>query len=213
MFRWLSFISLSQLLFFENLSWAQDERFYRQLLSGELTYFEKPVQPPASYRLEGPLYRYDLNHDGLEEYIASDIKDGLVWFTVYDHNRKVVFEHKLPPTGVHSELFRVRIVDLSKNFRVLMLYFKEGHTASLGFQQYARLFFLTIDHQKLEEIRFYPGPRFFHEKMAHRDQYFRRQYGIHLLDIDKDGTKEISVSYHGHDSIYKYLGLGKWQKF
>jgi hypothetical protein len=210
--RWYLFLlSLSQLLVFENLSWAQDEKIYRQLVSGEILTNLETLQPPAAYEFKAPYYAFDLNGDQLEEYLSYEIRDGIPYFQLFNQNKTLLLEGKLSPTGAHAKPYRFRIVDLSQKFRVVIIYFNEGETTAYGYHQFSRLYFLSIDDKKLNQAKIVKGPQIFQEKEIHREQYFRRQYGVNVVDFNQDGIKEISVSYHGHERIYKYLGLGKWE--
>lgn len=213
MVHYLGF-SLIFLLFSASLK-AQDERYYRQMLSGGLPDFNADQIKPKTnlkYYFEGPAYRLDLNQDQTEEYIQISKRDGVDWIQITDFSGRKVFEHKLFAMGVESVLYKIRLVQISNDVRALILFMDEGKTQSVRFESSARIFVLSYEKNDFTSMKLNEGPHFYHEREAQREQYFRRTYQVNILDMDGDGQKEISVEYNQIQRIMKYVGRGVWYR-
>ncbi len=209
----LIFLSLSQLLFFENISFAQDEKFYRELLHGELNVTKVESSKPASFTVDQDFYAFDLNNDHFDEYLSYRLKDGVPYLTLYDHSKNLILEKKLQPVGAHARPLKYRVVDLAPKIRIVIIYFDEGQNAGYGFHKTVSLYFLSLNWDQLRLSELSKGPVIFEEKQIHREQYYRRTYGVHLIDFNQDGIKEIAASYHGHEQIYQYVRPGQWHVY
>jgi hypothetical protein len=205
------FISLWQISLFENQLFAQDERLIRKMISGELAIESTKAVAPALFSVTGPAYRIDLNQDGLEETIQVKNQDGLNWIHIFDINQNEMFKAKLWAMGAMSRLYKIRLVDLNTESRVLILHVDEGRTESVRYESTARLFIISMDKNNLSSLKMVVGPRYWHERKAHREQYSFRNYFLNVIDLDKNGTKEIYVKYHGAEWIYIYQGRGQWK--
>lgn len=207
----LLIISLWQIFLFENSLFAQDERFIRKMISGELLSENKKSVVPALFSVTGPEYRVDLNGDGLDEAVQVRNEDGLNWFLVFDSKQNILMKEKLWAMGAMSRLYRIKMVDLNPTARALILHVDEGKTESVRFESSAKMFIVSIDNKDLSTLKMVPGPRYWHEREAHREQYWRRNYTLNVLDLDQNGTKDIFVKYHGSQWIFMYQGNGQWK--
>jgi hypothetical protein len=198
---------------FVNPARGQDERFWRKLLSGELAEESKKVEVEPKWVFSSPNYHLDLNSDGRKESLVILKRDGIDWLDVVGHDKSILFKAKLWAMGVASSLYRVRLVSLSKNVRVLVLYLYEGKTESKTLQASARLYFLSFENNDFSTFKLTPGPRFWHEFEGQREQYWRRLYSINVKDYDGDGTKDFAVEFNQMQNIWLYKGNGSWISF
>ncbi len=138
-------------------------------------------------------------------------RDGIDFFIVQDSSGKNISELKLNAKGLDSVLYKIQLKTLSPETDALILFFDEGHSGNVIFQSTARIYMATIDKRNLEKISFQKGPAFQYEKERPVDQYSRRYYNVSVYDFNKDGTKEVAVSYNDIQRIYFYLGKGRWK--
>ncbi len=191
---------------------AQDERYFRQILKGEEVI--APVETDARlvriFSIPGPVYKVDLNDDGIEESIQPFKIDGVDWIEIRNTSEKKLLTEKLFAMGAKSNLYKIKIVHLSPKLKALMLFLDEGSTEDKRFESTARLFIVSYENNDLTTMKISQGPRFFQEREANREQYFRRDYVVNVKDLDNDGTREITVQYLHIQRIMKYAGFGKW---
>lgn len=210
--QWLFF-----LLFFmlSVQSGAQDERYYRKILSGELPSVTESLKESSlpTFNVSGPLYRVDINEDKIEETIIAQKRDGVDWIEIRNASGTKIFESKLLAMGVSSHLYKIKIVDLSPRVKALILFMDEGFIKGKKFESTARLFVMTIEDNDFSKIWITSGPHFFHEKESHREQYWRRNYTVNVYDSNGDGIKEISVMYNHIQRYMIYNGKGEWKRF
>ena len=210
--HWLIF------LFFFTLSGAghgQDERYYRQILTGELP---KAAQgngerPVTQFNVSGSNYKFDLDGDRIEETITPQKRDGVDWLEIRNSSETKLFEAKLLAMGAHSHIYKIKVVNLNSKVKALIIFLDEGQTAGKRFESTGRFFVLTFENNDLSTLSMTEGPHFFHEKEAQREQYWRRDYVVNIYDVDGDGTREIAVQYNHIQRIMKYLGKGIWERY
>lgn len=195
---------------FHSTSYGQDERFFRKIFTDEL--HEKEESPAFKIKVATPSYNVDLDRDGVAEKIVALKKDGLDFFQILDRSGATIFEAKLDAKGVESVLYKAHLKTLSKNVDALILYFDEGNSGSTVFQSTARIYILTIENRNLKTVYFERGPAFFYEKETMDFFYARRHYNVNVIDYNKDGVKEVSVSYNKIQRILFYKGKGRWSQ-
>ncbi len=193
-------------------SFAQDERYYRQVLGGDLPKLNEIVSESATVHLnlKVPTYKFDLNHDKLEETIVPQKRDGVDWIEIRNSSGSKIFEAKLLAMGVGSQIYKIKVVNLSKTLKAAIIFLDEGVTHSRRFESTARIYVLSFENNDLKTMSITEGPHFFHEKEGKREQYWRRDYMVNVYDIDGDGVREIAVQYHHINRIMKYAGRGEW---
>ena len=191
---------------------AQDERFFRSIYSGEL--FDSK-QTPFEYKIEvsSDKYLLDLNRDKKQDSFQTVKKDGVDFFRINDEYGKQVFEGKLETKGSESKIFRASFKTISKDTDVLLLHFYEGHNDAAIFEGSARLYIITIQNRDFKQITMTKGPFFWSEKERAANKYWARRYSVNTVDLNKDGIKEISVSFNNIDRIYYYSKSGEWKNF
>ena len=208
----LAILSVAMMALFVNPARGQDERFWRKMLSGELTREEVKPEPEPKWVFESPAYHFDLNGDGHEEVLMVYKRDGMDWLDVMGHDKTSLFKGKLWAMGSGSGVYRLRIVDLSEKVRAIVIYLYEGKTESKRLEASARLYFLTFENKDFATFKLTAGPRYWHEYEGVRDQYWRRIYNLNIKDYDGDGTKDLAVEYNHIQSIWLYRGQGLWKK-
>lgn len=194
---------------------AQDERYYRQILGGELPKLNQEIKdkPVSQFDVRGNSYKFDLNGDKLEETIEPQKRDGVDWLEIRNSSGTKIFEAKLLAMGAESEIFKIKIVNLSKTLKAAIIFLDEGVIRARRFESTARIYVLSFENNDLQTMSITEGPHFFHEKEGTREQYWRRDYIVNVYDIDGDGTREIAVQYNHIQRIMKYRGRGEWERF
>lgn len=193
---------------------AQDERYYRQILNGEL-----PLQGQSlaetrehQFNVKGAAYNVDLNGDGFEEIIQPQKRDGVDWLEIQDSTKRKVFEAKLLAVGGDSAIYKIKLAQISKTTKVLVIYLDEGQTSGRRFESTARIFLLTLDNNDFATFRLTQGPHHFHEKEGQRDQYWRKSYSVDIRDVDQNGIRDVVVEFNHIQRIMQYLGRGEWTR-
>jgi hypothetical protein len=194
---------------------SQDERYYRQILTGELPKLLEKTQekPIAQFNVKGSSYKFDLNEDKIEETIEPQKRDGVDWLEIRNASENKLFEAKLLAMGSESSLYKIKVVHLSPKVKAAILFLDEGKTKGRRFESTARIYVLSFENNDLSTLALTEGPHFFHEKEGQREQYWRRDYQVNVFDLDGDGTREITVQYNHIQRIMKYLGKGEWERF
>ncbi len=196
-------------------AYGQDERFTRKLLSGDLTRIDTlQSESNYTYKVRSGYYELDLNGDSRNESFVIEKKDGEDWFHVYSYKKKRLYSYKLDPGGFNSRLYRISTRKLSSSTTVYILHYFEGVNRSLKFRAQARFYFLTIDGNDLSTLATYKGPAYWEEfKSFKHNHYHQRKYVLTAIDLNKDGIKELSLSYNQTKRVFFYDGKGSWLRF
>ncbi len=192
---------------------AQDERYLRQILSGELNKEVELKEKRYAYQIHSPFYALDLNGDGLSEYVVFVKKDSEDWIEVLSEDKVKIFSYNFEPKGFDSELFRIEFKTLGPATKILLLYYYEGASRYLNFQGTSRIYALTIDNQDLKTLSPLKGASFFEEEKTLKGHYHKRNYQVVLEDLNHDSIKELIVKYRRINDVFVYKGSGKWQEF
>ena len=206
---------LSILLLLRLSGFAPDERYYRQILTGELprVNLEGKEEAIGQFNVMGARYRIDLDGDQIEEIIQPQKRDGVDWIEIKNSSETRIFETKLLAMGASSHIYKIRLVQLSPRVKALLIFQDEGVTAGKRFESTGRFYVLSFENNDLSKMSLIEGPHHYHEKEAQREQYWRRDYAVNVYDIDGDGTKEIALQYNHIQRILKYKGRGEWERF
>lgn len=196
-------------------SFAQDERYYRQLLSGELPKLstEYSEKQEHQFNVKGASYHIDLNGDGIEEVIQPQKRDGVDWIEIQASNKRKIFDAKLLAMGSESSIYKIKIAQISAKTKLLMIFLDEGKTSGRRFESTARIFLLTFDDNDLSTLHLTEGPHFFHEKEGQRDQYWLRDYSVEVRDVDQNGVRDVVVQFNHIQRMMFYVGAGEWIRF
>lgn len=188
---------------------AQDESFYRQIFTGQLKVSQKD-QSEFKIVVQSDIYKLDLNSDDEDEGIVFYKKDALDYMAIIKPTGKKLMEYKLPAKAGDGRVDKLYIKSLNATDAVIVVHYYEGAHQGVIFQASARLFFISFNRKKLSDFHVYEGPMYFHELEKTRDQYELRGHTVNVVDLNNDGTKEISVNYNHIDRIYFYQGEGRW---
>ena len=203
------------LLFTLSLSvFAQDERYYRQILKGELPNFSQDIGEVQEHQfnVKGATYSVDLNGDGIEEMIQPQKRDGVDWIEIRNTTQRKIFEAKLLAMGGESSIYKAKLVYLSSTTKLLMLFLDEGKTSGRRFESTARIYLVTFENNDLSTMKITTGPHHFHEREGQRDQYWERDYSVEIRDVDKNGVRDVVVQYNHIQRIMVYKGNGNWDR-
>lgn len=194
------------------LALGQDERYYREMLSGGLPTFAERAPEAAfhQFNVKGPAYRIDLNGDKIEETLQPQKRDGVDWLEIRDSSERILFQEKLLAMGAESVLYKIKLVQISPTAKALILFLDEGKTKGQGVESTARIYLVSFDNNNLSTLKMTKGPHFFYEKEGQRDQYLRREYMVNVFDVDNDHVREVVVEFNKIQRIMKYVGKGVW---
>jgi hypothetical protein len=199
------------------MSWgakAQDERYFRQIFSGELNKKQEELETKNySFITHSPYYALDLDRDGNPEQVAFVKKDGEDWVEILNKDKKKIFSYRLENKGYGSELFKIEMKTLGPHTTVLLLYYYEGVSRYIDFQGTSGIYAMTIDNNDLSTLSVFKGPSFFDEMRTFKGHYHKRNYQIYLEDLNNDLVKELVVKFKNTNRVFIYKGEGKWQTF
>lgn len=212
MFRLSIFLGL--FFFLQMSAKAQDERYFRKMLSGEVgkdeIFKDKEI---AKMKVATRNYRLDLGGDAQREGLIYQKRDGQDWFYIANAQGKELYSFKLDAMYADSSLFKINFRDISPRTKLLILHFYEGKNDYVGFDGRARIYFITVDDKDLSKVTFYKGPEVWHEYAGHRDHYHQRFYDTDLIDLNGDGIQEVRVRHNKNQWVYMYSDFGKWAAF
>lgn len=208
-------LGLLLILTFSGALFAQDERYYRQILNGELPTANQEVKEVQEHQfnVKGAGYSIDLNNDGIEEFIQPQKRDGVDYLEILNSSRRKVFEGKLLAMGGESSIYKVKLVYLSPKIKLLMIFLDEGRTVGRRFESTARVFLVTYENNDLSTLQMTQGPHHFHEKEGQREQYWRRDYSVEIRDVNNDNVRDVVVQFNHIQRIMIYKGFGEWKRF
>lgn len=196
----------------------QDERYFRQIFSGELAKKEMKAndQKKYSYLIHTPYYALDLNHDNNPEDLVFVKKDSEDWIEILEEvkgEKKKIFSYRFETKGYNSELYRIEFKKLSSKTSVLIMYYYEGLSKYTEMQGTSRIYLITIDNDDLKTLTAFKGPSFFEEHKSLKGHYHLRNYQVYLKDLNNDDVKELIVKYRETSQVFLYDGNGKWKTF
>lgn len=194
----------------------QDERYFRQIFSGELAKGSAADDKKYSFYIHTPYYDLDLNHDGNPEQIVFVKKDSEDWLEIFEQKgaeKKKIFSYRFETKGFDSELYRIEFKRLSPKSYTLIMYYYEGLSRYTELQSTSRVYVGTIDNDDLNSLTVFKGPSFFEERKTLKGHYHIRNYQVYLEDLNKDDVREIIIKYRLTSQVFLYEGKGKWKTF
>lgn len=194
-----------------SLCFAQDERYYRKIFTGEL-YEKKEEQLNFKITVATDAYLIDLNRDGKKERLRTLKKDGLDFIEIKDRFGQEILTKQLKAIGGGSSLYKIQLKTISTETDVLILHFYEGATDATVFEGRARVYFITIQNRDFSRIYFYEGPHIFYEKQMPHNKYGLRYYTVNTMDYNNDDRNEISINYGHIQHIFFYIRNGIWRR-
>lgn len=193
--------------------YAQDERYFRHILSGELPNMAGEILnvPEHQFNVSGSVYHLDLNGDGIEELIVPEKRDGVDWILITNSSKTKIFEGRLLAMGGESHIYKIKFAHLSPTIKALVIFLDEGRTTGRRFESTARIYVLSFENNDFSTIKFVQGPHHFHEKESQREQYYRRDLSVEIRDVDQNGVRDVVVQYHHIQRILRYTNNG-WER-
>ncbi|PIP90115.1 MAG: hypothetical protein COW01_09555 [Bdellovibrionales bacterium CG12_big_fil_rev_8_21_14_0_65_38_15] len=208
----LKLLALFTLFMASNSGYAQDERFIRKLLSGDLgVEGVEENKPKPHFHVASAMYEIDLNSDNRVESIVIEKKDSEDWLHIQNYERQIIYSLKFVRKGWESDVYKINLRKLSDNTHVLLVRYYEGHNQGDNFTGTARLYTISWENNDLTKISSLRGPEIWDEFRDSKIHYHQRPQLISLNDLDGDGYKEISIRHHLSTKVMKYLGKGEWQ--
>lgn len=192
---------------------SADEREYEQIIDKKLATSLGGGEDRPKVKVETAYYELDLNQDASPEYIQVYKIDGLDYFAIKDSFKRTLLKKKLDTIGDKSYLYKIQLRSLSKNIKVLLLYFDQGEIDAYSFSKKAKVYFVTIEGKNLKNLHYYKGPSIFFEKKSLHSSYINRKYSVTVFDYNSDGRKEISIKDGLNTKIYSYQKNGDWTVF
>lgn len=191
---------------------AQDERFFRKLLSGDFSVdgVEKE-KSKVHFNVASALYEIDLDNDDRVESIIIEKRDSEDWLHIHNYNRERIFSLKFVRKGWESDVYKVNLRTLSDKTKVLLVSYYEGHNQANNFSGTARLYVINWDNNDLKSLQGVRGPELWDEFRDSQIHYHQRPHHVSLFDFDSDGIREVSVRHHLTSKVMKYLGKGDWR--
>jgi hypothetical protein len=170
---------------------AQDERVLRYLLRKK-QFKEKSLIDKTHFRL------------------SMESNDGINYFVIRNHRNFPIFREAFLTQALGGIVHRVRLVQVSNNTKLLIVYYFEGKTEYLDFQATGRLYFISWPDNDLKKIKMTRGPHYWQEFKDYRGHYFNKRYQVYLKDFNQDGIKEVSVRLGTVSRVYHLLGNNTW---
>lgn len=168
---------------------------------------------------ENPLLLIDLNNDNINEAIsfASSDENGdelSIYKTTKNAQLVKIYSSKLYSKGQFSYLEKIRLMNYSRKFNILFLYYNQGFTQGLGYRRSGICFFTLIPlNEEIKISQIFAGPSYFEEKEIEDYHYSnKRMRKIKLVDIDGDGAQEIIFGFSGSEIIYKWINKKNWKQ-
>lgn len=191
---------------------AQDERYFRDLLSGDFTRELPPEVEPPRFRAFSEIYELDLTGNHRFERIVFEMRDGQDWLSIFDYQKKPIFRYSLGPNAGGSRVYRLRHIQINPTVQALVVYYFEGVNTYLGIQSNARAHILTYEPVEIEKtINGFKGPAFWEEFQNGREQYRRRSYDLEFTDLNGSGTKEMVVRFQNISRVFQFEKSGFWK--
>ena len=186
---------------------AEDERSF----VGASSVLSSPEEK-VIFEYSFPEYLLDLNGDGKKERIHFVNRDGRDWIFVKDFRGKSIYQYAFKALGLDATPFKIRFRSLSSSSKVLIIHYYEGYADYLKFMGTARLYFLTFENNDLKTLSMYRGPGVFYEHVAKEKFYRQRNHKVEIVDLNRDGLRDIKVGYGQFRirDIFLYRGKGQW---
>ena len=195
---------------FTQSAFSQDERFFRELFSGELTQDKKKDLKTYKWNSNSPFYEIDLGSNNFPESLVIEKKDGEDWLHIHDDKKFRIFSFKFDVNGKDSLVYRITKKRLSSVTDLLIIYYYEGNTDYRNFKGSVRLYFLTVDNRDLSTISVFKGPIYWDEREMAGGKYAQKKYEVELIDFNHDKKMEIAVGGKFLSKVYFYKLGGKW---
>ena len=191
-------------LFLPLVAKSQDERIIGNMVEKMRGGLQKTKGPRHLFRVETPLYEFDIDGNGTMELISLEKRDGEDRIHIYNNSVTRLFSAPLISRGSDSGVYKVERKALSKEIYALLVYYYEGHTDFYHFQGTSRLYVITVDKNNPDKISMVRGPIVLEEKRERGGHYHRRHYHTIVEDFDGDGMREVHIRSRGISRILSF---------
>lgn len=196
-------------LFLMSDAFAQDERVLRYLLRKK-KFQEKSLTDKTHFRLSTKFYEIDLDGDKRKEKISMESNDGINYFVIRNYRNFPIFREPFLTQALGGIVHRVRLVRVSHDTKLLLVYYFEGKTEYLDFLATGRLYFISWKNDDFKTLKMTRGPHYWQESKDYRGHYFNKRYKVYFQDFNKDGIKDVSVRLGTVSRVYHLLRDGTW---
>lgn len=196
-------------ILFVNTAQAQDERVLRYLLRKK-QFKEKSLMDRTHFRLSTKWYELDLDSDKRNEKISMENNDGINYLVIRNYRNFPIFRQAFLTQAIGGIVHKLRLVQVSRDTRLLMVYYFEGVTEYLDFQATGRLYFVSWKNNDLKTIKMSRGPHYWQESKGYRGNYFNRRFKVYLKDFNSDGIKEVAVKLGTISRVYHLMRNNEW---
>lgn len=209
------------LLLINRVVLAQDEKVLRDLFKGtdETTLATSEALNPlltpfkVHFTTQTPVYELDLTGDGQLEKLIYKYQDGESSFSIYSPKSEKLYETKFQTNGFGQALYKVTYSQLSKDLKLLLLYFYEGKSEYIQREVRSRLYFLTFKNNNIRKSKTFLGPYIWYEKENPIfDNHLERFYKINIHDYTGNGTKDIAIKHGSVTRVFTYQEKGDFWK-
>lgn len=190
--------------------WAQDERFFRDMFSGELARKKPKLKKKYKWQTNTPFYQFDLDGDKWKESVIFEKRDGEDWLHLHNLYKERIFSYRFDSKGLDSRAVKFSLRSLSSNVKLLVIHYFEGYTSYLNFHGTGRFYFLTVEKGKINSASIFKGPIYWEEFEGRNTHYRIRKSKLGLFDYNTDGVKEVIVKHQLVSTIFGYKGSGNW---
>ncbi len=194
-----------------SIVYGQDERYFRELISGELTQEKIKEKKVYKWTANSPFYQIDLGNKPYPESIVIEKKDGEDWLHIHDEKKTRIFSYHFDVNGKDSQVFRISKKKISNKTDLLIIYYYEGNTDYRNFRGSVRLYFLTVDNRDLNTISVFKGPICWDEREMPGGKYTQKKFEVDLIDFNNDGVFEIAVGGKFLYQVFSYSLGAKWK--
>ncbi|MGB0453086.1 MAG: hypothetical protein ACPGJV_05165 [Bacteriovoracaceae bacterium] len=191
---------------------GQDERSLKLLLRKKVDNSQQTILNKTHYRFSTDWYQFDLDGDKRDEYISFEKVDGIDHIVIRNYRKYPIFKKPFLTQAIGGVVHKVRIKNISKDVKLLLIYYFEGVTEYIDFQSTGRLYFVTWEKNDLNTLSISRGPFYWQEYKNYKGNYFKRKYEVLVQDFNGDGLEEVMSKYHHISRVYHYAGRGVWKK-
>ena len=110
----------------------------------------------------------DLDGDQRSEKISMENNDGINYFVIRNHRNFPILRKPFLTQAIGGIVHKLRLVQVSKDTKLLIVYYFEGVTEYMDFQGTGRLYFVSWKDNDLKTLSMSIGPHYWHESKDYR---------------------------------------------
>ncbi len=181
-------------------SWAQDETLFKEFFSLETSESKEKISDSYHWKIPSTIYKYDLDDDNFPEEFQTMNIDGIDWLFIRK-NGETIFEKPLDTIGTKSRVYKLKIVDISNEYKAVLVFYYQGHYQGKNFFGSSQLYFLSFLKKNITKAKFTKGPRIFTE-FEHKSGYIINEKDILIKDLNWDKKRDIIVYQGRMNQVY-----------